>query len=508
MDYLILKSFIPEIFFSFSLMLLIVSNTQILGDLKYNFPILEKEIVIQSVFILVITLILFKGLKIEGFLGNYVLINNAGIILLKSLSIFFVICTSLFTFVGNKIQKICFSEFYYVFYLAVLSLLLMISTTDLLLFYLTMELQTLCFYILASINRNSLFSIEAGLKYFISGSFMSGIYLLGCSLVYGSFGTLNFTEIALLSSISLNEYNPLLNSVALIGEVLIIVVLLFKLSCAPFHFWAPDVYEGASISSTVVFSVIPKFGLFIFFARFLSSLGTLSETVLPILMLFGLLSVFVGTFYAFSQKRLKRLIAYSSIAQTGFLLCGLSLVTVEGYNSILFFLVLYLITSILIWGHFILFYEFSEKSHYNSNKNIEPLYLSTMTNFTNYNSLWGLSFVIIFFSIAGIPPLSGFLAKVFIVASLVNYNHIFSASLLIIISAISVYYYIRIIKVMFFEPFKNSQSDEYKVIYLNEVFYLCFFMFCCGLFALLLLFYYPNYLYILCQHFTVGSLNF
>ncbi len=509
MDIITLKSFIPEIFFSLSILFQLVYNVRIVNNLEHNFPIISKEVFFQTLFILFCLVYMYNDLQLEGFLSNFLLINDQGTkfskIIIGLISIFALVIVQ----ESFKFQKINFFEFYSILSLSILSLLLMVSASDLILFYLTMEMQALCFYILASLNRNSTFSVEAGLKYFVSGSFISGFYLLGCSLIYGCLGTLNLNNLNLLTIFHLNTYSNELNFLVLIGIIFITSTLLFKLACAPFHFWSPDVYDGAPISSTLVFSVLPKFAIFFFFIKWINSINALFDSISDILLVFGLLSAFVGTFFALNQKRLKRLIIYSSIAQTGFLVAGLSANSLDSFTAVYFFLIIYLITSILIWGHFTVFYKnYSEVSRFYS-KDFSPLYLSSLANFFRNNSLWAFSFVFVFFSVAGIPPLTGFLSKMLIVYELVASNKLLGAILLIVISSISVYYYIRMIKVVYFEPkASESTTNEFKVIFSNvdlDRIYLLFAMF---LFFIGILFYFPTLLLTICQYIVIHSFGF
>ncbi len=517
MDTLTLKSFIPEIFFSIAIVCQLLYNVKIVNNLKYNFPIVSKEIFFQTLFILACLVYMYFNLKLEGFVTQFLVVNDEGtrlskiILLLTSIASLFIIHESF------KFQRINFFEFYIILSLAILSLLLMISTTDLLLFYLVMEMQALAFYVLAAINRNSTFSVEAGLKYFISGSFISGCYLLGTSFVYGSLGTTNFHDICLLAAFPMTDSETTISLVFQIGAMLITFTLLFKIACAPFHFWAPDVYDGAPIGSTLIFSVLPKFPIFYFFIKWLLALNTFASNINIILLVCGVLSTFVGTFFALSQTRLKRLVIYSSIAQTGFLVAGLSTTdTLTGMTAVYFFLLVYIITSILIWGFFILFHSFNMRIAPTERKE-SSLYLSSLTNFYKINSFWSFCFVIVFFSIAGIPPFGGFLAKMLILNGLVDSGTIFlyGAIALIIVSSISVYYYIRLIKVVFFEP-KASDANNFNprgqnkingftVIFYNNDLDNIYFVFAILLFCLLILFFFPSLPLAICQYIALHT---
>lgn len=506
MDTLILKAFLPETFFSLALLFQLIVNTRTVNNLKYNFPLIEKEVFYQNLFILFLLIIFFNDLKIEGYLGTHLLYTNVTISLIK---IIFVLVCALVAIVVHQsylFQKINFVEFYSLFFFSILGLLLMISTSDLLMFYLAMETQALCFYVIGSSNRSSLFSIEAGLKYFISGSFISGLYLLGVSFIYSSLGTINLNDISLLLTFDLANYSSDMLFFFTIGVILVIVTLLFKIACAPFHFWSPDVYDGAPLYGTILFSIIPKIPLYFFFIKFINTLNQLANVISPILLYCGISSIIVGTFFALSQIRLKRLIVYSSVVQTGFLVVSLSTMSLTGYTNSIFFLIIYIITSLLIWGHFVIFYLFSFKTNIFFNKQSSSLFLSTMTNLFKYNPLWSFFFAIILFSIGGIPPLAGFLSKMLIVFSLISKQYLIESIIIVIISSISVYYYIRMLKVMYFEPTKKVQLEEFKINYSeNELNILLILLIVLVLF-LLVMFYNPTSILLLSQVIGIGAL--
>jgi NADH-quinone oxidoreductase subunit N len=365
-------------------------------------------------------------------------------------------------------------------------------------------MQALCFYVLASFKRDSSFSTEAGLKYFISGSFISGLFLFGASLIYGGLGTLNFNNISLFFSFTLiNGFTPL-NFLVIFGLLLITITFLFKIAAAPFHFWSPDVYEGSPLSSTIVFSVLPKIVLFNFLIKWICVLSVIFYDVKVVLYFIGIFSVFFGTFFAIKQTRVKRLIIYSSIAQIGFLVSALSTNTLNGFSSVYFFLVIYTITSVLVWTH-IVFFCCLKKNTKKFEKNISPLFLSNLSNFFRTNRLWAFSLLIIFFSIAGIPPLSGFLSKIFILLGLVESKELLVSLFLILISAVSVFYYIRIIKIVFFESknFIRSNNSFQTVFHTEAIEDYSIVSFC--LFLLIFLFFYPNFLLLLSQNIVLGS---
>ena len=509
MDIILFKSFIPESFLSISILFQLIFNVKLINNFKYNFPVVDKEVFYQTIFILISLFFLYTNLKIEGFFSNFLFINDESTRIVKILMLltcFFTLNVVIQTF---SIQKLNFFEFFVIFLLSIFSLLLLISSADLISFYLVIEMQSLCFYILSSFKRDSSFSTEAGLKYFISGAFISGIFLFGSSLIYGCLGTLNFNALNLLLAFPVEtEYNPF-NFVLLTGIICVTTTLLFKIACAPFHFWSPDVYEGSPLSSTIIFSIVPKIALIFFFIKWILSINAFFfYYTQDMLLICGVLSAFVGTFYALSQNRLKKLIIYSSISQIGFLVAGLSTHSLGGFTSVFFFLIIYIITSILIWSHFSLFYFFQSNINKFYNKNSTSLFLSSLTNFFSVNKLWSFSFVIIFFSIGGIPPLTGFLSKILVLFEVIRADNVIAAILLIIISSISVFYYIRMIKIMYFEPKALEKNyEKFQIVFYSTFLDNIYLTFSVLLLLLLSIFFSPTMLMLICQYIilNVGS---
>ena len=509
MDIIVLKSFIPETFLSVSILFQLLFNVKVVNNLKYNFPIIDREVVTQTLFILGCILLLFINLKIEGFFSNFLFVNDESTRCAKIIIILISMIVLVLILEAFIVQNINFFEYFTVFLLALLSLLLLLSCSDLISFYLTIEMQSLCFYVLSSFKRDSSFSTEAGLKYFISGAFISGIFLFGCTLIYGSLGTLNLNNINMLLLFPFSSFDVEFNYILQIGVICVTSTLLFKIACAPFHFWSPDVYDGSPLCSTIVFSILPKFSLFFFFFKWILSLNCFFENIQQILILLGVFSTFVGTFYALSQKRLKKLIIYSSIAQIGFLVSALSINSLGGYTAVIFFLTIYLMTSILIWGFFSTFYMFQNNVYLFYKKSSSSLFISSLTNFFKINSLWAVSFVIIFFSLGGIPPLTGFLSKALVLLELVNSQNSLYAALLILISSISAFYYIRVIKIMFFEP-KNldEKYEKFQIIFFNSRLDNLYILFSLLLLLLIILFFYPTSLILLCQYIVLNLSSF
>ena len=504
MNTILFKTFIPEIFFSLSILVQIIINSNLINNYKVNFPVINKEIFSQIFFILVSVFFLFINLKIEYISYNFFFSNTLSEYYIKI--IFLGICLTILCTIWRSflLQRLNFYEFFTVLMISIISSLLLLSSLNLISIYLIIELQALSFYILSCFNRKSSFSAEAGLKYFISGAFISGFFLFGCSLIYGTLGTLNLNLISLLLSFSISSN---LNFILLIGILFVTTTFLFKISAAPFHFWTPDVYEGSALSSTVSFAILPKIALFTFLIRWFSTIGCFFLLVKYLLIGAGLLSVFIGTFFAIQQKRVKRIIIYSSIAQIGFLVLGLSTNSFDGFSSVYFFLFVYLITSIIIWNFIVMFYVFQKKVNRFDLNTLMPLYLSNLSNFFESNPLWAILITFIFYSLAGIPPFVGFFSKLFIIFGLIQIESFYSVIMLILISIVSVFYYIRFIKLLFFEKKNITLNNvKYQTVFYDNFMELDIFFVVVSLFLLLWIFFYPNLLLLFTQYVTLSNI--
>ena len=337
-------------------------------------------------------------------------------------------------------KKLNSFEYYLLILLAILGLLILVSSHDLILAYLAIELQSLAFYVLATFKRNSAYSTEAGLKYFILGAFASGLILFGSSLVYGFTGATNFEH---LSNLFLD--NNLIKaggvSALEISIVFLAVGFLFKLAAAPFHMWSPDVYEGSPTNSTALFAIVPKIGVFVLFVRlFHFSFYNLIDSWQQIILFSALASVIVGSFIALKQRKIKRLLAYSAISHVGYLLIVFAAGTLEGTQALFFYMFIYMITGICIWA-IVMSLEIQ-----NRHKN-----LSGLAFLTRVNPILALTFTLLLFSLAGVPPLAGFYAKMQVFLVSIESSMFLVSSIAILSSVISTFYYIRIIKTLYFE---------------------------------------------------------
>ena len=493
----LVNAFIPEIFLSFFILFSLISNSFLINTGKFNYPLINKEIFSQIFFIFICLLILFLNNKIEGYFFFYLFLNDFNSKIIKLILIF----TSLFlifpihrSFVN---QALNFFEYYTIFLLSLLSLFLLVCASDMLSFYLLIELQALSFYVLACFKRNSTFSSEAGLNYFISGSFISGIFLFGCSILFILLGTLNFNSLLLLLTFSFQDTNSVIVLLLTVTILLITFVFFFKISVVPFHFWSPDVYDSAPLSSTLIFSLLPKIVLFYIFFKWIYIVKIFSS-VQFVLNYCGLASLIYGSCFALYQKNFKRLIILSSIAQTGFIITTLSSINLSttSISSIFFFLLIYILSSILVWSNFSLLSNFHNKV--SVFKKIAPsnIYTSNLFMLFLINKSWAVLILILFFSLAGIPPLVGFFSKFLIVSSLVQIGNFGSGFILFVVGAISVFYYLRIIKIVFFERNKLIADIDFSQVIFKDM-YLFFELFILTFLSYLLIFFFifPNGLF-------------
>ena len=344
-------------------------------------------------------------------------------------------------------------EYYALILLSIIGMFTLVSSTNLIGLYLSIELQSLCFYTLATFLRKTEASTEAGLKYFVLGALSSGILLFGFSILYGITGTTSFNDLSVILSnfnLDIESLNNFKGSIVS-AIVLIIASLLFKLGSAPFHMWVPDVYEGSPTSITAFFAIVPKIGILTVLVKF--CIINLTSTIYYwqyTLIICSVLSIVIGTFGAFYQKKLKRLFAYAAISHIGYILIGLISCNQKGLQSVFFYILVYIILNILLFS-FILQLQ---------KVNISPRGEKTISHIENIDELKGLYsyspnlafyFSMTLFSMAGIPPLAGFWSKMYLFMSAVDSSMYLLPIIAILTSVVSCFYYIRIIKLMFFD---------------------------------------------------------
>ncbi len=322
--------------------------------------------------------------------------------------------------------------------LASLGMIMMISANDLLSLYVGLELQSLSLYVLAAFRRDTTASSEAGLKYFVLGALASGMLLYGSSLVYGFTGTTNFTTLA--SVVTAEGYTAPIGLI--FGIVFLAVGLAFKVSAVPFHMWTPDVYEGAPTPVTAFFAVAPKIAALALFARVvLDPFAGLADEWRQIIIFLSLASMVLGAVAAIVQTNIKRLMAYSSIGHVGYALVGLAAGTELGVRGLLIYLAIYLVMNV---GTFVCILAMRRKEGATEQ-------ISDLAGLSRTNPFMAAALAVFMLSLAGIPPMAGFFGKLFIFTAAVNAGLWPLAIIGVVSSVVGAYYYLRIIKIMYFD---------------------------------------------------------
>lgn len=435
---------LPETFLFIVLMIIIFfssfySNLNIYRYVKISYPVSNMVCLTISLYILLV----INSVSYNNIISSYLLYNNISIIFLKVFLSFIllVICKISYDYLSLKNSNIF--EFYIFFLLSLISLILLIMSYDFILAYLSIELQGLCSYILVAMNKSNNKSVESSLKYFVLGSFASSIFLLGIAFIYWSTGMTNFKDISDLMQLSLGL--EFADKIFLLGVLFITMGLFFKISVAPFHLWLPDVFYGSSKVIVLLFSLLPKIALLTLFFKlhYLILIKTNLDSK-HFYIYFILLSLIFGISGALKVDKLNKLIAYSSIAHMGFILAT---VLSNSFDIFLIYVFIYSFISLSMFSIFLsLINPVSGKSINSIN---QLIYLKKV------NYVFFISLIISFFSISGIPPLSGFFSKFFIFISLVNLNWNLLALIMLLFSVISCFYYLRIIKLISFNNVKS-----------------------------------------------------
>ena len=435
-----LNFILPEIFISLSIMFLLL-----LGVFKKN----SSDIVHN---LSVVSLIITGVLIYNNSSNQNISLFNGGFVV-DQLSSFMKILTILGgAFVLSistkylKIFKIFLIEYPVLILSSILGMMVMISSNDLMVFYIGLELQSLALYVLASFNRDQLKSSESGLKYFVLSALSSGLLLYGCSLIYGFSGSTNFDVIG--DTMSASHYG------LTFGIVFILVGLAFKISAVPFHMWAPDVYEGSPTVVTLFFAIVPKVAALTVFIRFLYiPFVNMIEQWQPILIFLSIASMIFGAIAAIGQNNIKRLIAYSSIGHMGYALAGLSTGSNEGIQGSIVYITIYLFMNLAFFCCLLMLKRNDE-------------YFETVDDLSGLSKnhpILSLSLLVILFSLAGIPPLAGFFAKFYVFKAVIEQSMYFLAIVGLLSTVIAAFYYLKIIKVIYFDEEKESYDNDHNI---------------------------------------------
>ena len=428
---------LPELFLSLAIMTFLMIGVFV----KKSFKLVNLLTILSLIF--AIALILNQPNEIIKIFNESYIIDRLSIFMkvLTLLFCLFVLLSSRDYVKSNGIDKI---EYPIIILSSTLGMILMISSYDLIVFYLGLELQSLSLYILASFKRENEKSTEAGLKYFVLSALASGLLLYGCSLIYGFTGSTNFEII----SANLNKAN----TGAVFGIVFIIVGLAFKISAVPFHMWTPDVYEGSPTSVTSFFALVPKIAAITVFIRFMyvPFINVINQWQTIIIFL-SIASMILGALTAIGQNNIKRLMAYSTIGHMGYALAGLATGTNQGIQSTIIYLTIYLVMNLGAFG--CIFMMKRENVFYEN--------INDLSGLSKNHPILAISFLIILFSLAGIPPLAGFFAKFYIFMAVIEAKMYAFAIIGLVTTVVSTFYYLRIIKVIYFDKPKKPFDESY-----------------------------------------------
>ena len=454
-----LNLIIPELFLTTSIMILLMIGV----FYKNSFNLIFK----LSMIVLLATFILLFNHSVDT---SAKLFNNSYTIdylslFMKALTLVACIFVMLSSFDYIKLIGINKIEYPILILSATLGMMIMISSYDLIVFYMGLELQSLSLYVLVSFNRDSLRSTEAGLKYFVLSALSSGLLLYGCSLIYGFSNSTNFDLIAQ----NIDQFN----TGSIFGIVFILVGLAFKVSAVPFHMWAPDVYEGSPTSVTAFFAIVPKVAALTVFIRFLYvPFINLVDQWQMIIIFISLASMILGAVAAIGQTNLKRLMAYSAIGHMGYALAGLATGSNEGIQSTVIYLSIYLLMNL---GIFSCIFMMKRKDIFYED-------IQDLSGLSKNHPIISVCLLVLLFSLAGIPPLAGFFAKFYVFMAVIKVEMYTLAIIGLITTVISAFYYLRIIKIIYFddpkEIFEIDKNLGLKVsLFLSTIIILIYFIY-------------------------------
>lgn len=334
-------------------------------------------------------------------------------------------------------------EFFCLILFATLGMMVMISASHFLTLYIGLELLSLSLYALVALRRDSLIATEAAMKFFVLGALASGFLLYGMSMVYGATGSLHIQNVAEVIAGGVNNHEVLV-----VGLVFIVAGIAFKLSAAPFHMWAPDVYQGAPTAITLFIGSAPKLAAFAFVMRLLiDGLGDLVSDWQGMFVILAVLSLAVGNIAAIAQTNIKRMLAYSTISHMGFVILGFISADWNGYSSALFYVITYVLMTLGIFALIMILCR----------SGFEAEEISDFKGLSKRNAWYAFMTMILMFSLAGIPPMVGFYAKLAVLQAVVNAGFVWIAVAAVIFSLIGAFYYLRIVKLMYFDA---PETDE------------------------------------------------
>lgn len=339
-----------------------------------------------------------------------------------------------------KAHELLRNEYFILALMSILGMMVMVSGHSLLTLYMGLEIMSLSLYALIASARDRSVAVEAALKYFVLGAIASGLLLYGMSMIYGITGSLDIAQISNFARASTlaSQQTLILN----FGLVFLVIGVAFKLGAVPFHMWVPDVYQGSPTSVTMFLSTVPKIAAIALLIRLLiDGLGDLQHYWSDLLMIIAVLSIALGSLVALMQSNIKRMLAYSTISHIGFVLLGFVTGVVEGYGAAVFYVLVYILMSLAAFGSIIVL-----------NKNgFEADQISDYQGLSKHSPWFALIILVVMLSMAGVPPFIGFYSKLFILQQVIAEGYVILAVIAVVFAVISAYYYLQIIKTMYFD---------------------------------------------------------
>lgn len=431
---------LPEIFLALAAMLILIIGVFKGDESTAQISMLSNLALLGTLGLVFLAPSLYSDLALNGFFIDDLYARFLKVVILLGLIACITISVN-----SLEIRGIKRFEYPVLILLSALGMMIMVSANHMIVLYMGLELQSLCLYVLAALQRGSAKSSEAGLKYFILGALSSGILLFGVSLIYGFTGSLYFPEISAV--VEQGRLSPGLVT----GLVFVLAALAFKISAVPFHMWTPDVYEGAPTPVTALFVIVPKVAAVGLTMRLLfDAFGAAVFEWSQILLVLSFASMIWGAFAALVQDNIKRLLAYSSIGNMGYALIGLVPGTEQGVSSVLFYMTIYMVMTAGLFACILRLQR----------DDIEIKSISKMAGLVKTNPVIAYLIAIFMFSMSGLPPLAGFFAKLVVFQAAVASGYYVLAIVGVVTSVVAAAYYLRIIKVILFDEPGDSLDEE------------------------------------------------
>ena len=425
---------LPELFLLFAISLILLFDLFVSQRLKqFTYYLTQLALLITG--FLAFNLI---GENATIFSGTFVLDSLGSTF--KVFILGFAIIALVYTRHYLKAHELLRNEYFILAMMSILGMMVMVSGHSLLTLYLGLEIMSLSLYALIATARDRASAIEAALKYFVLGAIASGLLLYGMSMIYGISGSLDISQISSFASASTlgSQQTLILN----FGLVFLVIGIAFKLGAVPFHMWVPDVYQGSPTSVTMFLSTVPKIAAIALLIRLLiDGLGELQHYWADLFMILAVLSIAIGSLVALTQTNIKRMLAYSTISHIGFVLLGFVTGVVDGYGAAVFYVLAYILMSLAAFGSIIIL----------NRKGFEADQISDFQGLSKHSPWFALIMLVVMLSMAGVPPFIGFYSKLFILQQVVAEGYVILAITAVIFAVISAYYYLQIIKTMYFD---------------------------------------------------------